>query len=127
MINPVGKVVTKRPKRKLQTSTLWRARAWLSSALTHHRQRVVQVGRRSLLAATVSEREPMTCARGRTPEHEIILPEDVRTLPELFLKAQYETCNSDKDDFNFTYRKNDLYSIYNKTDSAIKHANYKGG
>jgi arylsulfatase A-like enzyme len=48
---------------------------------------------------------------GRVPAYQIHLPEDVTTLPELFRAAGYETYNDSKDDFNFTYKRSDLYSI----------------
>jgi arylsulfatase A-like enzyme len=48
---------------------------------------------------------------GRVPEYQISLPEGVVTLPELFRMAGYETYNGTKDDFNFSYRRSDLYSI----------------
>lgn len=48
---------------------------------------------------------------GRVPEYQIHLPDDVRPLPVIFREAGYETYNGSKDDFNFTYRRSELYSI----------------
>ncbi len=48
---------------------------------------------------------------GRVPGYQIHLPEGVTTLPELFRAAGFETYNDSKDDFNFTYKRSDLYSI----------------
>ena len=45
---------------------------------------------------------------GRVPSYQIELPEWVQTLPELFRAAGFETYNSDKDDFNFSYERSDL-------------------
>ena len=48
---------------------------------------------------------------GRVPEHQIHLPADVKTVPELMRQAGYETYNASKDDYNFAYRRSDLYSF----------------
>jgi len=56
---------------------------------------------------------------GRTPEYPINLPEGVKTLPELFRSAGYETYNASKDDFNFSYRRSDLYSIHGEERTSI--------
>lgn len=48
---------------------------------------------------------------GRVPGYQIHLPESVTTVPELFRAAGFETYNDSKDDFNFTYKRSDLYSI----------------
>ena len=48
---------------------------------------------------------------GRIPEYQIYLPEDVTTLPQVFREAGYETYNGTKDDYNFSYKRSDLYSI----------------
>jgi arylsulfatase A-like enzyme len=48
---------------------------------------------------------------GRVPGYQIHLPPGVTTVPELFRAAGYETYNDSKDDFNFTYKRSDLYSI----------------
>ncbi len=49
------------------------------------------------------------------PEHKelgmIHLPDGVKTLPELFQKAGYETFNQGKTDYNFVYDNADLYSV----------------
>ncbi|QDT62846.1 sulfatase family protein [Calycomorphotria hydatis] len=47
----------------------------------------------------------------KVPEAAIHLPEGVKTLPELFREAGYETFNEGKDDYNFMYKRGDLYSI----------------
>lgn len=56
---------------------------------------------------------------GRVPEYQIDLPEGLKTIPELFRQAGYETYNSSKDDFNFTYRRSDLYSINGEARQSI--------
>lgn len=48
---------------------------------------------------------------GRVPGYQIHLPDDVTPLPQLFRAAGFETYNDSKDDFNFTYKQSDLYSI----------------
>lgn len=48
---------------------------------------------------------------GRVPYYQIALPEGVTTVPELFRKAGYATFNRGKDDYNFTYDRNELYTI----------------
>jgi N-sulfoglucosamine sulfohydrolase len=48
---------------------------------------------------------------GRVPGYQIHLPEGVTPIPELFRAAGFETYNDSKDDFNFTYKRSDLYSI----------------
>ncbi|MGI9233618.1 MAG: sulfatase family protein [Woeseiaceae bacterium] len=63
---------------------------------------------------------------GRVPEYQIHLPEGVETLPELFRQAGYETYNSGKDDFNFTYKRADLYSIRDAAAEATSGKSYKG-
>ncbi|MCL1096127.1 sulfatase family protein [Shewanella kaireitica] len=45
----------------------------------------------------------------RTPESAFYLPKDIKTLPELFKDAGYYTFNSGKDDYNFSYNREDLY------------------
>jgi arylsulfatase A-like enzyme len=45
----------------------------------------------------------------RTKESEFYLPEHIKTVPELFKKAGYFTFNSGKDDYNFSYNREDLY------------------
>ena len=47
----------------------------------------------------------------RTEKSGIYLPDHVKTLPELFLQAGYETFNLGKDDYNFIYKRGDLYSV----------------
>ncbi len=46
----------------------------------------------------------------RTEESAIYLPENVKTIPELFKTAGYFTFNNGKDDYNFTYDRADLYN-----------------
>ena len=45
----------------------------------------------------------------RSLESAIYLPDDVKTLPELFRDAGYYTFNRGKDDYNFMYRRDRLY------------------
>lgn len=45
----------------------------------------------------------------RTPESAFFLPKEIKTLPELFKDAGYYTFNSGKDDYNFSYNREDLY------------------
>jgi len=54
----------------------------------------------------------------RTPEYQIHLPPGTKTLPELFREAGYETFAATKDDFNFVYDRNALYSIGNNLAAA---------
>lgn len=51
----------------------------------------------------------------RTEESAIYLPDHVKTLPELFQQAGYETFNFGKDDYNFSYTRRDLYTVGGKT------------
>ena len=46
----------------------------------------------------------------RTPESEIKLPKEFKTIPEIFKKSGYFTFNNGKDDYNFSYNRHDLYS-----------------
>ncbi len=46
----------------------------------------------------------------RTEESAIILPDGVKTLPELFRNNGYFTFNQGKDDYNFSYVRDSLYS-----------------
>ena len=56
----------------------------------------------------------------RTPDNQIFLPKNFKTVPELFRKSGYETYNSGKDDYNFFYKKSDLYSIMDtKVDNKL--------
>lgn len=50
---------------------------------------------------------------GRVPQHQIYLPDEITTVPEIMRKAGYETYNAHKDDYNFTYDRRDLYSFGN--------------
>lgn len=63
---------------------------------------------------------------GRVPEYQIHLPEGATTVPELFREAGYETYNAGKDDFNFSYQRADLYSIYDPPAEQTGGKNYKG-
>jgi len=46
-----------------------------------------------------------------TPESAIQLPDGVQALPELFIKHGYATFNKGKDDYNFIYERENLYSV----------------
>ena len=46
----------------------------------------------------------------RTPESEIKLPKEVKTIPEIFKKSGYFTFNNGKDDYNFSYNRYNLYT-----------------
>ena len=46
----------------------------------------------------------------RTKESAIYLPENLKTVPELFKKAGYFTFNNGKDDYNFAYDRKELYN-----------------
>lgn len=46
----------------------------------------------------------------RTKESGIYLPDGLKTIPELFKNAGYFTFNNGKDDYNFIYKRRDLYS-----------------
>ena len=46
----------------------------------------------------------------RTKESAIKLPENLKTVPELFKKEGYFTFNNGKDDYNFVYNRRDLYT-----------------
>ncbi len=45
----------------------------------------------------------------RTEESAIYLPDEVKTIPEIFKDAGYFTFNNGKDDYNFAYDRKDLY------------------
>ncbi|MCU0376761.1 MAG: sulfatase [Bacteroidales bacterium] len=51
----------------------------------------------------------------RTAETAIWLPDNVRTIPEIFREAGYYTYNNGKDDYNFMYNRKELYSGEIKT------------
>lgn len=67
---------------------------------------------------------------GRVPGYQIHLPEDVTTVPELIRRSGYETYNASKDDYNFTYKRTDLYSlgnvVVNSPGSSPESTNWKG-
>ena len=46
----------------------------------------------------------------RTEESAFYLPDQIKTIPELFKEAGYFTFNNGKDDYNFTYNRKDLYT-----------------
>lgn len=46
----------------------------------------------------------------RTPESAIYLPDSIKTLPELFKENGFFTFNNGKDDYNFQYDRQNLYS-----------------
>lgn len=69
----------------------------------------------------------------RTEESAIYLPENVKTIPELFKEKGYYTFNNGKDDYNFMYNRFDLYDqayyehpIYGKSGERIDLAVLKG-
>ena len=45
----------------------------------------------------------------RTDESAIYLPNNIKTIPEIFKEAGYFTFNNGKDDYNFIYNRKDLY------------------
>ncbi len=51
----------------------------------------------------------------RTAETGVWLPENVKTIPEIFREAGYYTFNNGKDDYNFMYNRSKLYSGEVKT------------
>jgi arylsulfatase A-like enzyme len=65
----------------------------------------------------------------RFPGEEIYLPEDVKTVPELFREAGYFTFNRGKDDYNFDYDRSQLYSTGNnaRDPGAMKGVQAGGG
>ncbi|WP_276388325.1 sulfatase family protein [Eudoraea chungangensis] len=46
----------------------------------------------------------------RTKEAAIYLPDTVKTIPEIFIENGYFTFNNGKDDYNFTYDRQELYA-----------------
>ena len=46
----------------------------------------------------------------RTPESEIKLPKEFKTIPEIFKKSGFFTFNNGKDDYNFSYNRYNLYT-----------------
>ena len=46
----------------------------------------------------------------RSAETAILLPDGIKTVPELFREAGYFTFNHGKDDYNFWYDRENLYS-----------------
>lgn len=58
----------------------------------------------------------------RSKEGAIYLPNGITTVPELFQKAGYQTFNAGKDDYNFVYKREDLYD---KTDKKNKFAAWR--
>lgn len=50
----------------------------------------------------------------RTPETAIYLPDGIKTIPEIFREHGYVTFNRGKDDYNFVYKRPDLYSFGNR-------------
>ncbi|MFC1726705.1 sulfatase [candidate division KSB1 bacterium] len=70
----------------------------------------------------------------RSEESAIYLPEGFKTIPELFRDAGYFTFNHGKDDYNFRYNRELLYSgeysthkLYGKSGKAIDWNNRKPG
>ena len=73
---------------------------------------VCSPSRSSIITGTYAIRSGLHDHRsGRVPGYRIELPDGVTTVPQLFRRAGYETYNGAKDDFNFSYRRSDLYSI----------------
>jgi len=95
-------------------------RAYASTPVCAPSRSAIITGSYSIRAGTHDMRS------GRVPEYQIHLPEGVTTLPELFRQADYETYNAGKDDFNFTYKRSDLYSIRDESADAAAGKNYKG-
>lgn len=63
----------------------------------------------------------------RSEESAIYLPDNVKTIPELFKNAGYFTFNNGKDDYNFIYNRKDLYDqdyyvhpLYGKSGKQLK-------
>ena len=54
---------------------------------------------------------------GYIDEHS--LPKDMKTIPEYFRKFGYFTFNDGKDDFNFTWKQEDLYDDYGKMNFQV--------
>ena len=59
---------------------------------------------------------------GRTLGYQIHLPEGIKPIPEMVRNAGYETYNSHKDDYNFTYDRTDLYSFGNPSAEVLEAA-----
>lgn len=62
----------------------------------------------------------------RTPDSAIHLPEGIKTLPELFREHGYATFNKGKDDYNFVYDRNELYSHGNPKKEGNKFNTKRG-
>ena len=69
----------------------------------------------------------------RTTESAIYLPEQAKTIPELFKDAGYFTFNNGKDDYNFVYDRKDLYDqeylyhpLYGKSGVRLDLVSLKG-
>ena len=45
----------------------------------------------------------------RTEKSAIFLPDSIKTIPEIFIENGYFTFNNGKDDYNFSYKRRDLY------------------
>lgn len=61
----------------------------------------------------------------RTKESAIHLPKGIKTLPEMFREHGYATFNRGKDDYNFVYQREQLYSVARPTRQRA--GNPKGG
>lgn len=64
---------------------------------------------------------------GRISEYQIYLPEHMTTVPQVFRKAGYETYNGTKDDYNFSYRRSDLYTIPRNLPRELVYSRESGG
>lgn len=54
----------------------------------------------------------------RTADSMIKIPDGIKTLPQLFLENGYATFNKGKDDYNFSYKRSEHYSVAKKDASA---------
>ena len=50
----------------------------------------------------------------RTPESAIQIPEGIKTIPQLFVEHGYATFNNGKDDYNFSYKRSEHYTLGSK-------------
>ena len=62
----------------------------------------------------------------RTKEAPIYLPKGIKTLPQIFKENGYATFNKGKDDYNFTYKRGDHYTVGNVRQKQRGSAGKKG-